>query len=311
MTDENVENKPSEVSEPTTEPEPQTTEPEETPEMAGPEPMEEEVKPQPIEEPKKPLPIFALKLKAKVLEAILTAIVSIVQEATFTVSGTGISLKALSSNRVAMVVFDYPQEAFEEFAVERLGELAFDLKEALKVLRRTSKDDMVELVTTEEAKMLPLNLKIHGKYERAFDLPALLPEIEDLPTPKLSPDTHIKLAVESLVGIVEDAALVSDHVKILAQPEILQFLAEGDNTKADIKLVKGLHPQLLDLELRDIAKPTKAVFSLEYLQAIAKGIKDLADVAILDYSTDMPIQISAQTSKGSIVYYIAPRIEEL
>jgi len=321
MNEENVENKPSEVEEPTGNEAPVKVD-EEGVHVYPPEeptvPTEVEA-PQPSAQPpatesqdtSKPLPIFRLKLKAKVLEAIFTAIVSLVEEATFTVTAAGVNLKALCSDRVAMVVFDYPKEAFEEFSVDREGQLAFNLKEALKVLRRAGKDETTELIVTNESKMLPLTLKLHGKYERFFNLPALLPEVEEIPTPKLSPDTHIKLAVESLAGMVEDATLVSDHVKILAQPEILQFLAEGDSTSVDIKLVKGLHPQLLELELRDIAKPTKAVFSLTYLQAIAKGIRDLADVAALDYSTDMPIQITAQTDKGSMTYYVAPRIEEL
>lgn len=290
---ENQENKPPEVTDPT--PEPQT-------------PPQTATTLKPSEEPKKPLPIFNFKLKAKVLEAILSAIAIIIDEATFTITLNGVNLKALDPGRVVMVVFNYPKEAFEEFSVSREGPITFNIKEALKILRRTGKDDTAELVMVSDSARL--FLKVHSKHaERLFDIPTLESSEEELPEPKLSLEAKIKLTTQVLNSAVEDAAIVSDHVKILTVPEIFELKATGDMTTADIKLVKGISPDLLDLEKQDLTKPTSATFSLEWLKAMSKTIKDISDVVVVSYSTDMPIQIDVQNTKGSMTFYQAPRIE--
>jgi len=285
------------------EPEQTPTEEPQTAETPAPQP---ETKP--VEEPKKPLPIFALKLKAKVLEALFTAIAVIIDEATFTLSERGVNLKALDPGRIAMIVFNYPKEAFEEFSVDRDGLVAFSVSEALKALKRTGKDDTAELVMVNDSARL--FIKIHSKYaERLFDLATFEPSEEELSEPKLSHEAKAKLTVQALNNAIQDAALVSDYVRVVVQPEILELKATGDVTTANIKFVKGLSPDLLDLEKQDMTKPTSAYFSLDWLKEIVKGMRQLADVAVLNYSTDMPIQIDAQTSKGTMTFYMAPRIE--
>jgi len=295
MSEENVENKPSDVAEPTTEPEPQTTDT----------PATDTTNPLQPEKTEKPLPVFRLKLKAKMLEAILSAIAVIIDEATFMVSATGINLKTMDPGRVAMVVFNYPKEAFDEFSMEREGLIAFNLSEALKILKRTGKDDNAELIM--QSTSAKLNLKIDSKATmRLFDMSTLEPEEEELPEPKLSHKARIKLTFETLKSALEDAALVSDHVQINVEPEVFQLKAEGDLTRADIKIVKGLSPDLLDIE---VVEQSKATFSLNWLTAIAKKLADLAETATVQFATDIPIQIDAEAGKGSITFYTAPRIE--
>lgn len=295
--EENQENKPSDVAEP--QPETEQTVP------VDPQPAQTL---KPAEEPKKPLPVFHLKLKAKVLEAILAAIAIIIEEATFTISAGNVNLKALDPGRVVMVVFNYPKEAFDEFGVDREGLLAFDVTQALKILRRTGKDDVAELVMISNSARLIL--KVHDKHaERLFDLPILEPSEEEIPEPKLSHEAKIKLTTPALQSAVEDAVLVSDHARLITQPEIFELKAAGDMLQGNIKFVKGVSPDLLELEKQDMSKPTSAVFSLTWLKELVKGMAAVADIAVINYSTDMPIQIDAQNIKGSMSFYQAPRIE--
>jgi len=253
-----------------------------------------------------PLPVFDLRLKAKVLLAIFAAIATLIDEATFKIAQAGISLKAMDPSRVAMVVFEHPREAFDEFSVSREGLICIDIEAALKILRRADKDDNVQLsMRSDSPKLL---LKIHGKYERTFDIPSLEPSTEEIPSPKLSHDTTVKITVQGLIGVVEDLAIVSDHFKIIATPNLLQFKATGDVVRGDINFAKGM-PDLLDLQKNDATKPTTATFSLEYFKEIVKNVKDVGDTATLQFATDMPIQIDIQNSKGSMRFYQAPRIE--
>lgn len=290
----------SEESKPTESTEPTTPTPDPPAETTSP------LKPETQAKIEKPLPVFHLKLKAKMLEAILSAIAILVDEAAFMVSISGINLKAMDPGRVAMVVFNYPKEAFDEFSVEREGLIAFNLKEALKILRRTGKDDNAEL--TMQNTSAKLNLKLDSKAAmRLFDIPALeTDEVEELPEPKLSHKARINLTAETLKGALEDAALVSDHVQIIVEPEVFQLKAAGDLTKADIKIVKGISADLLNIEVQE---QSKATFSLKWLTEISKKLADLAETTTVQLATDMPIQIDAEAGKGSITFYTAPRIE--
>jgi len=303
------ENKPNDVSEPTPAPEPTPTEAQTTPKPTeatdSPAETTNPLQPETQEKVETSLPVFRLKLKAKMLEAILSAIAILVDEATFMVKASGINLKAMDPSRVAMVVFNYPKEMFDEFSVEREGLIAFNLSEALKILRRAGKDDNAELTMLSTS--AKLNVEINGKATmRLFDISALEPDEEELPEPKLSHKTRMKLTAEMLKSAFEDVALVSDHTQIIVEPEVFQLKAAGDLMRADIKIVKGVSPDLLDIE---VSERSKATFSLSWLTEIAKKVADLADTATVQLATDMPIQIDANTSKGSITFYAAPRVE--
>ena len=322
---ENPENKPKDVADPKLDsqpsqptgpqtPGPQTAPPQTAPPQTAPPqtapPQTATLKPS--EEPKKNLtPIFSLKLKAKILEAILTAIAVIIDEATFTISAASVNLRAMDPSRVVMIVFGYPKEAFDEFAVDREGKITFNIAEALKIVKRASKDETVEFVMSNEATLgrLLLTIKVHGKYERVFTLPILESSEEELPEPKINFDTTVKMTADALNNAVQDTALVSDHVKVIASSEVLEFAAAGDTNEAQVKFVKGLSEGLLEISKQDMNNATKAVFSLSYLTEMAKKLVDVADTVTLEYATDMPMKIQAQNVKGSMVFYQAPRIE--
>lgn len=296
---EKPENQPTDVAEPIPEPQAQT-------------PQAPDPQPTPLKaEVKTPTPIFRLKLKAKVLEAILTAIAVIIDEATFTMSAASVNLKAMDPSRVVMVVFRYPKEAFDEFAVDREGKITFNISEALKIVKRAGKDETVEFIMTNEATLgrLLLTIKVHGKYERAFTLPILESPEEELPEPKINFDTTVKMTAEALNNAVQDVLLVSDHVKVIASSEVLEFAAAGDTTEAQVKFVKGLSEDLLEISKQDMNNAAKAVFSLSYLSEMAKKLVNVSDTVTLELASDMPIKIQAQNVKGSMMFFQAPRIE--
>jgi proliferating cell nuclear antigen len=75
---------------------------------------------------------------------------------------------------------------------------------------------------------------------------------------------------------------------------------------ANIELKKG-SDSLLDLEVKE---PSKATFSLSYLAEIIKAAVATSDIAMLEFSNDMPIRLDFQQPKeGKLTFYLAPRIE--
>jgi proliferating cell nuclear antigen len=227
-----------------------------------------------------------------------------VDEATFKLDVEGMKLRAMDPSRIAMIDFEWPKTVFEEYTCTEPTKMCINITELLKLLKRASKDETLELSIDE--KTGKLQVAISGKYTRNFTMPTLEASEEEVPTPKISFNAKIKATTEGLSQAIEDAQLVSDHVKIEADPEKVVFNAAGDLMGATITLQKG-SDTLLELDAKE---PQKATFSLNYLTEIIKTASATSDIATLEFSSDMPIKLDFQQAKeGKLTFYLAPRIE--
>ncbi|MGQ9530003.1 MAG: proliferating cell nuclear antigen (pcna), partial [Candidatus Bathycorpusculaceae bacterium] len=209
--------------------------------------------------------MFKIKMaNAKLLRDMITAISILVDEATFKIDPEGLKLRAMDPSRVAMVDFEWPKTVFDEYTATEPTKMCINISEMLKLLRRAGKDEVVELSVDE--KTGKLQIKITGKYARNFTMPTLEASEEEVPTPKITFNVKAKVTTYGLSQAIEDAQLVSDHVKIEADTEKLVLNASGDLMGATITLQKG-SDALLDLEAKE---PSKATFSLSYLSEIIK-----------------------------------------
>jgi len=249
--------------------------------------------------------LFKAKISdAKLLRDMVTAISTLVDEATFNIAPEGIKLRAMDPSRVAMIDFEWPKTVFDEYTSDAPTKMCINVGEMLKLLRRTGKDESIELALDEKTNRL--NVGIKGKYERTFNMPTLEATEEEVPTPKITFNVRAKVTTEGLHQAIEDVLLVSDHVKIEVDTEKLTMRAAGDLMGATIELKKG-SDALLDLEAKE---PSKATFSLSYLSEIIKTAAGASDIATLEFSSDMPVRIDFQQPKeGKLTFYLAPRIE--
>jgi len=242
--------------------------------------------------------MFKLKVAdSKLLRDMATAISILVDEATFKIEPEGLKLRAMDPSRVAMIDFEWPKTIFEEYVAQEPAKMCINISELLKLLKRAGKDESVELSLDEKTGRL--QVKIAGKYSRNFTMPTLEASEEEVPTPKIAFNVKAKTTTQGL-------SLVSDHVRIEAEPEKLTLSATGDLMGATITLQKG-SDTLLDLEAKE---NSKATFSLSYLSEIIKAASATSDIATLEFSTDMPVRIDFQQMKeGKLTFFLAPRIE--
>jgi len=241
---------------------------------------------------------------AKFLKDMMSAISILIDEATFDLTPEGIKLRAMDPSRVAMVDFEWPKTVFDEYVCSEAMKMCVNIGEMLKLLRRTGKDESVELSLDEKTGRLKIAIK--GKYIRTFNMPTLEAMEEEVPTPKVTFNVRAKTTTEGLREAIEDASLVSDHVRIEADNEKVMMNATGDLMGATIELKKG-SDALLDLEAKE---PSKATFSLSYLSEIVKAAVATSDITTLEFSTDMPIKLDfKQPKEGKLTFYLAPRIE--
>jgi len=244
---------------------------------------------------------------AKLLKDVFTGLATLIDEATFNLDATGVKLRAIDPSHVAMVDFEWPTAMFEEYSCLDPVKLAVNLTGLLKLLKRATKDETIEISQDQKGDTLKVSIaNKKGTSIRAFSLHTLDPSEEEVPVPKLTYNVTAKLTTEGMVQMIDDAQLVTDHVRITADPEKLMMIATGDLMAAEITALKGSEI-LLSLETKE---PSKATFSLSYMAEVLHAGMATADLVTLEYSSDMPIKLDFQQKQGKLLYYLAPRIEK-
>ncbi len=241
---------------------------------------------------------------AKIFRDAITAISTLVDEGTFRISPKEIKLRSMDPSRVGMVDFEMQSTSFDEYDATEDTKICLNLSELLKMLKRTGKDEALELSLDEKTAQFVITIR--GKYTRTFRMPTLEANDEEVPEPKISFDAKLTITTDGLREALEDVALVSDHVKIETDGENVTMNAKGDIMGANIEIKKG-SDALLSAEAE---KSSKSTFSLSYLSEIVKAASSTSDIVTLEFSTDMPIRLDfKQRYEGKLAYYLAPRIE--
>jgi len=202
--------------------------------------------------------MFKAKMSdAKFLKDMMGAISILVDEATFNLSSEGIKLRAMDPSRVAMIDFEWPKTIFDEYSCTENTKMCVNISELLKLLRRTGKEESVELSLDEKTGKLKISIK--GKYSRTFNMPTLEAMDEEVPTPKVTFNVTAKTVTQGLREAIEDASLVSDHVRIEANQEKIVMNASGDIMGATIEFKAG-DDVLLELITKEDSKATFSFF---------------------------------------------------
>lgn len=245
----------------------------------------------------------AVLSNAKTWTYIVDALSTLVDEANFVAKPEGLSMRAMDPSHVAMVDFVLPSDAFDEYECDKETLLGVNLDEMKKVMRRARTGDTLELFYDEAEKRL--KLKLRGKTVRTFNIHLLDITAEELPEPAVEFKASAIITADALQEAVKDAAITSDHVKIIVQPEKVVLKATGDLGEVVVEMGKDSEA-LLDIQT---AEEVTATYTLNYLADMIKVAK-AADTVKLQLSTDMPLRIDFNLPGGGRVsYFLAPRIE--
>lgn len=249
--------------------------------------------------------MFRMKMgDARQWKNLITAISTLIDEASFNFDENGMKLRAMDPSHVAMVDLEWPKVVFQEYVCDGPTKLCVNIGEMLKLLRRVGGDESVEL--SIDPKGARLNMILKSRYTRTFGMATLEPSAEEVPTPKIAFKASARLTTELLKNALDDAQAVSDHIIFDISSERLLIRAAGDMGNVVIDVEKGIE-ELLNLEAKESARAT---FSLSYLSEMVKASANLSDILSLELSTDMPIRLNFELSQsGRLQYYLAPRIE--
>lgn len=240
---------------------------------------------------------------ARVWKNLLAAVSTLIEEADFNATPEGIKLRSMDPSHVAMVDLEWNKSAFEEYTCTQPTKIRLNVSDIVKKLRGAG-SERLEMAYDESTRKLSMVIK--GKWKTTFTLPTLDPGDEEVPTPKITFNTKIKMVSSGFKDIVDQIQTVSDNVRLETSPDKFTAEAVTELSGAKIELEKGTDV-LLEM---DVKEPCKATFNLNYLAEISKAGAMASELVTLEFSTNMPVRLEYEMpQQGKLLYFLAPRIE--
>ncbi len=243
--------------------------------------------------------MFKAIIDVNLLKDSIESLSVLVDEARFRISPEGIAVRAVDPANVAMVSFDLPASAFDEFEADD-SEIGMDLSKVTDILSVIDKKENIMMELDEMSQKILL--KIGGlSYTISLLDPSTIraePKIPQLDLP-----AKVVLNGMDLRKAVRAAEKISDHMILGVENDLFYMEAEGDTDSVRLNMTRD---QLIDLKPGD----ARSLFSLDYLSDIAKPASKSNEVTLL-LGQDFPLMINfaIPNSDGKVGYLLAPRIE--
>jgi len=234
-------------------------------------------------------------------KAIISAISTLVEEATFEATVEGITFRGMDPSHVALIDISWPNSAFEKYQCDSDVKFGVRIDEFSKLIKRADKTESVEINVSDD-NMLLVTLGTNKKYKMRL----IESSASDTPLPKIPYDTKIELTSVTFDKILGDVQVVSDYLTIKTTDSKAEFSGSGDSGEVVINLNKEVN----GLSEISVKEDSAGTYSLEYLNPIVKAVGSTADSITCEFSSAKPLRIEFKVANiGRIHFYLAPRVE--
>lgn len=234
------------------------------------------------------------------LKAIISAISTLVEEATFVATAEGITFRGMDPSHVALIDISWPNSAFEKYECDDDVKFGVRIDEFSKIIRRADKKDDIR-ISIEDGKLLV----IIGKGKK-YKMRLIESSATDTPLPKITYDAKIVVSSSTFDKILGDVNVVSEYLTISTTNSSGEFSGKGESGEVAITV------SMQDDEISEISseQDSAGTYSLEYLTPLVKAVGGAAGVTTCEFSTAKPLRIEFKVANiGRIHFYLAPRIE--
>ena len=234
-------------------------------------------------------------------KAVISAVSTLVEEATFEATVEGISFRGMDPSHVALIDINWPNSAFEKYNCDSDIKFGVRIDEFSKLVKRADKSDSIEINISDD-NMLLVTIGKNKKYKMRL----IESSASDTPLPKIPYDSIISLTSSAFDKILGDVQVVSDYLTINAIENQAEFSGKGDSGEVNIALENGKG----DLTELDVKAESTGTYSLEYLNPIIKAVGSTVEAVTCEFSTAKPLRIEFKVANlGRIHFYLAPRVE--
>jgi len=235
------------------------------------------------------------------LDSALSVIGALVDECRFELAADGLHVRAVDPASVAAVSLDLPASAFERY--DATGEtVGVDVNRFAEVVSLADSGDDIRLALDAERRRLHVLVG-----ELSYTLGLIDPEAirDPLDPAEMNYDCPASLTVEGrdVSRIVDAADMVSSHLTLGVDAADESFYVEASGDTDDVALgFPGA--ELAAFSPAD----AESLFSLDYLQAMARPIPSDSEVA-LELGTEQPVTLAFDVAEGTgaATFLLSPR----
>ena len=234
-------------------------------------------------------------------KAVISAVSTLVEEATFEATVEGISFRGMDPSHVALIDINWPNTAFEKYDCDSDIKYGVRIDEFSKLVKRADKNNAIEINISDD-NMLLVTIGKNKKYKMRL----IESSASDTPLPKIPYDSKISLTSSIFDKILGDVQVVSDYLTISSTDASAEFSGKGDSGEVNIVLEKN-EDELTEL---DVKANSSGTYSLEYLNPIVKAVGTTVETVTCEFSSSKPLRIEFKVANiGRIHFYLAPRVE--
>ncbi|MFP3156768.1 MAG: DNA polymerase sliding clamp [Caldivirga sp.] len=247
--------------------------------------------------------------KGKDVRYVFLSLAQVLNEALFTMSPDGISLKAVDSSKVSLVILNIPSTALEEVNITDTVKVGILFDTVKKLARRIRAKDKVDIGVDRGRNRFLMTIyygskgKESGMY-RKFYLPIVDVAQEDIPEPKIDYPVRIRMSMDAFKDALTMAEDISDAVTFAADPESFVIKASGEGGR-----YYEVQYQSTDESFQEfsVSERHEASYSLEYITSMNSQMAPICEYVTIEFATNKPIRLTYEFASGSLTYYVAPR----
>ena len=251
--------------------------------------------------------------KASTLKKIVDAIKDLVTEANIDCSPAGINFLSMDSSHVALVTLLIRPDSLDKFTCHRPVTLGVNFTTLSKVIRvGGGNDDSLTLYSAPGSDVLRLTFEnADGTRVSNFDIKLMDIQGEQLGLPDEMNFTGIfSMPSSEFSRTCRDLTILGDTVAIDVCKTHVEFLLQGDNGNASVKLKEGENVKE-SVSITSKQPSTKASFSLKYLMYFNKAAP-LAETVKISIAEELPLMVEYLLDNGDtgyVRYYLASKNE--
>ena len=234
------------------------------------------------------------------LKAVVGAISTLLEEATFEATAEGMTFKGMDPSHVALIDVSWPNSAFTSYKCDSDVKFGVRVDEVSKLIRRASKTDDVTISLADD-NQLQLGIGDSKRYKMRL----IEGSDTDTPLPKIGFDAKVVMESSALEKMLGDVQAISDYVTISAGPGGAKFSGRGDVGEGSMDVAGEDDGTEISAD-EDI----EGTYSLEYLMPAVKAAGKSSGSISCEFSAAKPLRAGFDISgAGYIHFYLAPRIE--
>ena len=243
--------------------------------------------------------MFNAEMKSETFKNLIHIIATVVDEVKMSIHPDSLTMKAIDPSHVAMIDLVVDKGAFISYEADET-EIGLDLDKIKTVLKLAGPNDTIRMEHDPDQGRLTITIGNIVRRMSVVDTSGM----NDPKVPQMELPVSVKIPIDQLQKGIRAAESISDHIKLMADPNGFELSCEGDMDYASLRV------PVSDLESIVADAPVTSLYPLDYFSNIVKVIP-AGTVVDIQLDNDYPVKFLFNLAEGHarVVYFLAPRIE--